>query len=212
MESNKLIIICLTVILCCLIVAGTVFLVSGSGINLFSQEEKILATGDLKLNLTGYNYKLVSNQSTGSGFTETYNVNGQGDSFTLTITVSSDNPSSTSAVASTQYLNGKNYLIQMSGGNQEHNTQGYLESLIITKGSQNQGTTSDSGTSSSSSSSKSVSKDTSSSSSSSSSSSGVKTRYCTTHGRVVTDGSNTCPLCVQEGLDSRTVKGSTEYV
>ena len=188
-ESNKLIIICLTVIFV-LLNSGRYSIFSfWFWYKSFFTRRKDFSYRNLKLNLTGYNYKLVSNQSTGSGFTETYNVNGQGDSFTLTITVSSDNPSSSSAVASTQYLNGKNYLIQMSGGNQEHNTQGYLESLIITKGSQNQGTTSDSGTSSSSSSSKSVSKDTSSSSSSSGSSSGVKTRYCTTHGRVVTDGS-----------------------
>ena len=40
----------------------------------------------------------------------------------------------------------------------------------------------------------------------------TKTRYCTTHGRVAVGADNRCPYCEAEGLDSRTVKGSTEYV
>ena len=40
----------------------------------------------------------------------------------------------------------------------------------------------------------------------------TKTRYCTTHGRVAVGSDNRCPYCEAEGLDSRTVKGSTEYV
>ena len=39
----------------------------------------------------------------------------------------------------------------------------------------------------------------------------TKTRYCTTHGRVTTGEDLQCPYCKAEGLDSRTVKGSTEY-
>ncbi len=40
---------------------------------------------------------------------------------------------------------------------------------------------------------------------------GSITRYCTTHGRVTTGEDLKCPYCEAEGLDSRTVKGSTEY-
>ena len=40
---------------------------------------------------------------------------------------------------------------------------------------------------------------------------GSITRYCTTHGRVTTGEDLQCPYCQAEGLDSRTVKGSTEY-
>ena len=40
----------------------------------------------------------------------------------------------------------------------------------------------------------------------------TKTRYCTTHGRVAVGSDNLCPYCQQEGLDARTVKGSTEYI
>ena len=40
---------------------------------------------------------------------------------------------------------------------------------------------------------------------------GYITRYCTTHGRVTTGEDLQCPYCKAEGLDSRTVKGSTEY-
>ena len=40
----------------------------------------------------------------------------------------------------------------------------------------------------------------------------TKTRYCTTHGRVAVGEDNRCPYCEAEGLDSRTVKGSTEYI
>ena len=40
----------------------------------------------------------------------------------------------------------------------------------------------------------------------------TKTRYCTTHGRVAVGEDNLCPYCQQEGLDARTVKGSTEYI
>ena len=40
----------------------------------------------------------------------------------------------------------------------------------------------------------------------------TKTRYCTTHGRVAVGSDIRCPYCEAEGLDSRTVKGSTEYV
>ena len=40
----------------------------------------------------------------------------------------------------------------------------------------------------------------------------TKTRYCTTHGRVAVGDDNLCPYCLEEGLDARTVKGSTEYV
>lgn len=40
----------------------------------------------------------------------------------------------------------------------------------------------------------------------------TKTRYCTTHGRVAVGDDNRCPYCEAEGLDSRTVKGSTEYI
>lgn len=40
----------------------------------------------------------------------------------------------------------------------------------------------------------------------------TKTRYCTTHGRVAVGSDNRCPYCEAEGLDSRTVKGSTKYI
>lgn len=40
----------------------------------------------------------------------------------------------------------------------------------------------------------------------------TKTRYCTTHGRVAVGSDNLCPYCLEEGLDARTVKDSTEYV
>lgn len=40
----------------------------------------------------------------------------------------------------------------------------------------------------------------------------TKTRYCTTHGRVAVGSDNRCPYCEAEGLDSRTLKGSTEYI
>lgn len=40
----------------------------------------------------------------------------------------------------------------------------------------------------------------------------TKTRYCTTHGRVAVGSDNLCPYCEAEGLDARTLKGSTEYV
>lgn len=40
---------------------------------------------------------------------------------------------------------------------------------------------------------------------------GSITRYCTTHGRVTTGEDLQCPYCKAEGLDARTVKGSTEY-
>ena len=40
---------------------------------------------------------------------------------------------------------------------------------------------------------------------------GSITIYCTTHGRVTTGEDLQCPYCKAEGLDSRTVKGSTEY-
>ena len=40
----------------------------------------------------------------------------------------------------------------------------------------------------------------------------TRTRYCTTHGRVAVGEDNLCPYCLEEGLDARTVKGSTEYI
>ena len=40
----------------------------------------------------------------------------------------------------------------------------------------------------------------------------TKTRYCTTHGRVAVGDDNLCPYCLDEGLDARTVKDSTEYI
>lgn len=40
----------------------------------------------------------------------------------------------------------------------------------------------------------------------------TKTRYCTTHGRVAVGSDNLCPYCLEEGLDARTLKGSTEYI
>ncbi len=40
----------------------------------------------------------------------------------------------------------------------------------------------------------------------------TRTRYCTTHGRVATGSDNLCPYCLEEGLDARTVKDSTEYI
>ena len=40
---------------------------------------------------------------------------------------------------------------------------------------------------------------------------GSITRYCTTHGRVTTGDDFKCPYCQAEGVDARTLKGSTEY-
>ena len=40
---------------------------------------------------------------------------------------------------------------------------------------------------------------------------GPITRYCTTHGRVTTGDDFKCPYCQAEGVDARTLKGSTEY-
>ena len=117
----------------------------------FGQQEKILKTGDLELNMSGYNYELVSNTSTSSsgvnGYSEVYSVNGNGDSFSLTIMVCDDvtnsgvldNTSTTlsgslNAVAVVKYINGKYYWIQISGGNSEHNTEAYLNSIILTQG------------------------------------------------------------------------------
>ena len=131
-----------------------VILIAGIGFALiggFGQQEKILKTGDLELNMTGYNYDLASNSSTSvsgvNGYSEVYSVNGNGDSFSLTIMVMDDvtdsgvldNTSTTlngglNAVAVVKYINGKYYWIQITGGNNEHNNEAYLNSIILTQG------------------------------------------------------------------------------
>ena len=107
---------------------------------------------DLEINLTGYDYNLESNISTDSngvsGYVETYDVNGEGDNFKLTIMVVDDTynignvgnlgttlSGSLNAVAITKYINGKYYWIQISFANDNHNSETYLESIILTQGS-----------------------------------------------------------------------------
>lgn len=141
--SKKSIIIILVFIVIVLVFALSffAFLPDSSG-------EKILTSGDLQLNMTGYDYSLSSNTTTDSGYIEYYDVNGNGDSFTLTIMVVEDTynvgdvgnlgtslTGAVNAVAVTKYINGKYYWIQISGGNSEHNTEDYLESIILTQGS-----------------------------------------------------------------------------
>lgn len=147
MESRSIIIAVLIAIII-ILVAGIGFVLINGGLG---NEEKILKTGDLELNMSGYNYKLLSNTSTStsgvSGYSEVYSVDGNGDSFTLTIMVVDDvigagtlGETSTSlsgalnAVAVNKYINGKYYWIQITGGNTEHNTEAYLESIILTQG------------------------------------------------------------------------------
>ena len=214
MDKGKIIIILLVVIILILAVGIGLMLTGG-----FGNQEKILKTGDLEINMTGYNYKLVSNTSTSAsgvnGFSEVYSVDGNGDSFSLTIMVVDDstgngvlNDASTTlsgtlnAVAVIKYINGKYYWIQISGGNNEHNTENYLNSIIITQGSDAPITSTNTVSASTSS---------SSSSSSSSSDSVVCTEhdtngdgYCTKCGRRTvtsdcpahdTDGDGYCTLC-----------------
>ena len=144
-NRNKGIIIGLIVIIIAAILIGSFVL----GAN---NSEKILRVGDLELNMTGYNYNLESNVSANSvgvsGFVETYSVSGKDDSFTLTVMVLDDTygfgdvgdlgtsfSGDLNAVAVTKYINGKYYWIQISYANDAHNTVAYLESIIITKGS-----------------------------------------------------------------------------
>ncbi len=193
MESRSIIIAVLIAIII-ILVAGIGFVLINGGLG---NEEKILKTGDLELNMTGYNYKLLSNSSTSvsgvSGYSEVYSVDGNGDSFTLTIMVVDDvigagtlGETSTSlsgalnAVAVNRYINGKYYWIQITGGNTEHNTEAYLESIILTQGTDVANATIGTTT---------VSASTTSSSSSSSSSSGV---VCTEHD---TNGDGYCTKC-----------------
>ena len=103
-----------------------------------------------------------------------------------------------------------------NNSNANQNTVQGNNSTVASSGSANSGSSSSGSSSKSSSSGSSVKSSSSgsssgSSSSDSSSSSGVRYRYCTTHGWIQTDSSNRCPYCIQEGLDSRTVKGSTRY-
>ena len=192
MESRSIIIAVLIAIII-ILVAGIGFVLINGGLG---NEEKILKTGDLELNMSGYNYKLLSNTSTStsgvSGYSEVYSVDGNGDSFTLTIMVVDDvigagtlGETSTSlsgalnAVAVNKYINGKYYWIQITGGNTEHNTEAYLESIILTQGTDVVNATIGTTTVSAS----------TTSSSSSSSSSGV---VCTEHD---TNGDGYCTRC-----------------
>ena len=121
--NNKNIIIILLIII---IVMGISILAFSSVTN----AEKILKVGDLELNMTGYDYNLESNLTTNSGgisgYTETYSVSGQGDTFSLTVMVIDDtqgigdvgNLGTTlngqiNAVAVTKYINGFKLFLEM---------------------------------------------------------------------------------------------------
>lgn len=149
MENNKLLILCVAIIVSVLIISTTIFFVTGSNVysNPFAQEDQTDSSGDLKLNTQGYDYKLVSNKSeTIMGILcliETYTVTGQGDTFTLTInivpgtvdenTLKQINETfikSPNFVTTSKELNGKYYFIQTSGADKGHNTTSFADSLV----------------------------------------------------------------------------------
>lgn len=238
MEDNDLIIICVTIISLVIIVSVASFAMSGY--NPLNPKGGVLSSNDLQLNMTGYDYKLVTNSSmVVNGVTAScvvYNVSGNDDNFNLTILTIPDSESfkdfsmlngTASDISTVVHLNGCYYAIQFTGANYIHNNVNYINSILLTKGIVDANNNTNSGVVSNSQSTNSANSAPSSSNSGSDDGSinkdpntndeglfsGVaKMRYCTTHGWVVTHGSNRCPYCEEEGLDSRTVKGSTHYV
>ena len=87
MKDNDLIIICVTIISLVIIVSVASFAMSGY--NPLNPKGSVLSSNDLQLNMTGYDYKLVTNSSmVVNGVTAScvvYNVSGNDDNFNLTI-------------------------------------------------------------------------------------------------------------------------------
>lgn len=213
-RRNKIIIIGITILIIVGIIAGAYYYYQYNS-------EKVLKIGDLQLNMTGYTYEETSNSSVTSGVVNGqsyyYKVDGHGDSFYLTVVITEDTfnlgnlgdsnvtvNGGLNAVAVTKYINGKYYWIQLSYCNDEHCTADYLNSIIITQGTTPP--TTDTGTSTTTNTNDDDGDD------SGSHEGKTKTRYCTTHGRVAVVQGTLCPQCLEEGLDARTVVGSTEWI
>lgn len=199
-STKNIIIIGLAAVIICLIILGVVFAVYGDGNNplssLVNHEDKILQINDLQLNMTGYDYKLTGNSSSKVGDAQvntlTYDVNGNGDSFTLTVMVADDvggssplesSVSINGAVAKDLYINGKYYWVQLSGANDKHSTVEYLDSIILSENT-TKNTTSNSSSSSS-----------SSVSSSSGSTHAITEAECIASGKHDTNHDGYCTIC-----------------
>ena len=143
-KDNKLIYVLVLVIAVFLLLLG-IFILTNT-----SNGENVLQVEDLQLNMTGYKCSLESNNTLNAsnikGYMETYKVEGNNDSFTLSVLVFQgsgiENPGNvgetlfgvSDSVSVTKYINGKYYWIQISHGNSVHNTLGYLESIILSQG------------------------------------------------------------------------------
>ena len=200
-NTKNIIIVGLAAVLICLIILGVVYAVYNDGDNpissLVHKEDKILQISDLKLNMTGYDYKLIGNSSTNIGDSQAtdlaYQVNGNGDSFTLTvITVDAagadpslleGNISANGAVAKELYINDKYYWVQITGANKDHNTQEYLDSIILSKNTTKKSSSDDS------------SSDSSSVSSSSGSAHAMTEAECIASGKHETNHDGYCTNC-----------------
>lgn len=168
MKTNKLLILSLMIILSVLILSTTIFSVTAS--NTFTgenqidsilttslsninaaeiNEPRILISGNVKINLTGFDIQKTSEtQSTNGGFSATYLIKGQGDNFTLTITAipESDltNYPNQSDISSHLNIHRMHYFISIIGGNSQHHNQNFLDSIILTHSSSDTPSTSSS--------------------------------------------------------------------
>lgn len=157
MKTNKLLILSLMIIVSVLIISTTIFTVTASnthtGDTLLTtsignlnaaeiNEPRNLICGNLKINLTGFDFlKTSGTQSTNGGFSATYLVKGQGDNFTLTITAIPESDLTTypnqSDISSHLNIHRMHYFISLIGGNSQHHNQNFLDSIILTHSSSN---------------------------------------------------------------------------
>lgn len=181
--NHKLIIIAVTVIICVAIVAGTFLLLNdGGNVNV----SDIIASN---ANSSNNNSQAVSSNSSSSSSSSTNS--GSSDSLSYAQAKSMMAGSSETVISNTFNEADSNNDGKLTGS--EVSNFKYLAGLTSRTAdtsntrhveASDQGNTGDGTT---------------------------RTRYCTTHGRVAVGSNNQCPYCQQEGLDSRTVKGSTEY-
>lgn len=179
--NNKLIIIAVTAIICVAIIAGTFLLLNSNGVGIGNE---IIAS-----NNSSTDGQAVSTNSSSSGSSSS--SSSSSDSLTYAQAASMMSGSSSTVISNTFNEADTNNDGRLTGS--EVSNFKYLAGLTSRTAdtsntrhveASDQGNTGDGTT---------------------------KTRYCTTHGRVSVGSNNQCPYCQQEGLDSRTVKGSTEY-
>jgi predicted nucleic acid-binding Zn-ribbon protein len=169
-DRKTKVILIVAAIIACVVIAGMAFYAyntfanptpssSGSSTSSSSGVDGFLntATGsdyleiqDIKIDMSGYDYNLTYNSTDNydgmKSYYYSYDVIGNGDSFTLTVsiieddlyddysenstTVSGGNSKSVTKVIT---VNGKEYSISIDGANSEHSTKNYLDSLVSIK-------------------------------------------------------------------------------